>query len=671
MPKISMLTITLYLTSILASPTLTAQPPSTDLILLASLDSMKLYHSGDCVVLNVFAYQNGESCDLDTIIANLTDVYGGSTQTLTTTIVGKGRYIVQYNLTDNDTDRRFVVTGKLNGITKTIYVNIPFDPQTKVYIYIPDRNTTIVEPGAIVNFVVECYKGQHLTKPQNIQVVLAWENTETPLALLSQNGKYTGNFTVPPVNRTTTFALTANAIIDGKIETGTAMLYYLPYSVWYHQFRVTENSVSFDLGICDQDGKGVPNATIYLNYTTEYYGDRAMIYSKTNTRGIAHFYIAPQTLLTNSLYIYGVVKEKEKYVDFQFVIPLPLSQRVSTGLDALISDVKYQNGTLSVQGTLYYNSTPQRNFTGFYFLKNWAEIHGNFTTDTAGNFTLNITNINQNYVHPYYGVTLVFISALNASVETEKVVSFNTPIELWVDNALDLNITEFGFGKVIKLYLKTEKNFLTRMLYPPFACIYEGRINTTADFTQIWVPIVSSNYFTPINTKTMLCTFPLPDFCYMPGNLSIGAGYYESNTIYPHMTIKECAITPEIDLNLTVVIEGEDYITIKWEKYEGNDFVKYEILVKAENDTEFVSITNITDRNITTYRITEINGIPLKGNTTYRIILRIYFDNIYAENSVIGNTLPQIPGFTLSEMLPVFFLAAILLAYTLRNRKKV
>jgi hypothetical protein len=164
----------------------------------------------------------------------------------------------------------------------------------------------------------------------------------------------------------------------------------------------------------------------------------------------------------------------------------------------------------------------------------------------------------------------------------------------------------------------------------------------------------------------MLCTLPVPEFAYTGASaVTIMAGYYEQHTFVPHMCTVIINLNQSVQINLGVVYSGEDYITIAWNKYNGTDFVKYEIFIEESNSTsQKISVANITNVNITKYTITN-----LRGDTHYNITLRLYFGNLFVEQTVGASTRNKIPGFTLAEA--VILLVIIAMATTiLRQHKK-
>ncbi|MEM4160957.1 MAG: hypothetical protein QW531_03150 [Thermoplasmata archaeon] len=626
--------------------------PGSDLILVASLDRQGAYRPGDVATLTVFSYFSGESVELSEIHVNLTDIYGGNLKPLNPVKMEKGKYMVQYNLTSEDEEKRFVVTGILSELRKTIYISLPFESPALLYISFPDANSSSLQPGKNVSFSVECFFNSSLTEPESIAAFLEVNGTQEPLNLSKEGKRYTGNFTVPQLNRSESFKITATARLNGKVETTSVWLSYIPLSVWYRPVRITETSARIELGICDENGRGVGNATIKLSYATDFLGERKKTEARTDNDGIASFYLLPEPIFSSYLYIWGEVSAGESAAEFLFSIKLQGEERPSSGFDVILHNSSYANGTLRVNGTVYSDSKPFSGAEILYFLKNWGQIHGNFTTDKNGAFTLEIGGVEERHIHPYFGVTLVFVAAENSSLQTEEITWLNLPADWWMDPCLSLDYKNFGFGKVLELTLSSKSTFLTHMCSLPFAYIYDGNLNTTGEFWASWYPLLASVYFVPVNKTTMRCTFPIPAFAYScQKNITIAAIYYEHGTFVPHMAVKKVSLLPEIKMNFSVALTGEDYIVVKWERYEGENFVKYEILAEAGDG--WVSVANITERNITSYTITLVNGEPLKGGKEYRLKLRVYFDEAYAEEIVTAFTRPKVPGFTAMELFAV------------------
>ncbi|MEM3396541.1 MAG: hypothetical protein QW620_01780 [Thermoplasmata archaeon] len=631
-----------------------------ELVLIASFDRQGVYHTGETLNLTIFAYLGETPMDLDEIYVNLTDIYGSNLLPLNPTKISTGKYLVQYTLTSDDLEKRFMIVGNVSGVKKVIYLSLPFDSPTVVYISFPDEDAIPLVPGKNVRFNVECYQNATLTQPENIVAFLETEGSQKPLNLSKEGeGRYSGNFIVPSLNKSANFKITASARIKGKIEMSSVSLDYIPLSVWYHSVRISENSASFDLGLCDQNGRGVPNATILLNYTTDLGSEKKWAQGFTNAEGIAHFYLAPEVIMNPYIYVWGKAQSNELETNFMLSIPLSTTERASSGFDVLVHNSTYLNGSLIINGTVYNNTKPFTNSNFFYFLNNWGEVHGNFSTDPNGNFSIQIKKLEEKYIHPYFGITIVFVSKHTPSLRSEKIIWFNLSTDRWLDASLILEHEEINFGKILMLKLQHKNNFLFHMLYPPFAIIYDGEIKTTGDFYSSWSPVIASVYFIPLNTTTMRCSLPLPAFAYTgQKNITVGAIYYEPGTFVPHMVAKNVLFVPDFVANFSLSLAGEDYLVVKWDKYEGEDFVKYEVLLEGEGG--WISIANLTDKNITHYRITSVNGEPLKGGKEYRIKLRVHFDKRYVEEIVITSTLPKVPGFITSEL--VVYLLLILFA---------
>lgn len=637
-------------------PNLVSAQQNQDLFIIASLDKLGFYHSGDHLNLTIFSYLGETPADLDAIFVNFTDIYGGNPISLNCTRADKGKYIVEYVITQEDSEKRFVVTGLLGTFKKTIYVSLPFESPTAVYLSFPEKNSTSVLPGEQLKVYVECYNNTQFIEPANITLFVEYgEKQNLNLSRLSI-GRYAGNFTVPVLNKSTEFVFTAAAIINGKTESRSVSMSYMPVHVWYHAIRITEQSASFDLGICEPDGRGLANTTLELQYSTDY-SEWKKVTGKTNGDGVVHFYIAPDVVFTPYIYIKGFLGENNS-TEFQFSIPLIAQQRPSSGFDVCIENSSYANQTIEIMGRAYNNTLPLANSTLLYFLKNWGAMHGKVDTDENGFFTIEMRGIEPKYIHPYFGITMIFAMANNTDSVVEKIAWLNTFPQFYLDSNLSLEIANFSFGGMASLSLSTQKTFLCPMLQP-FVALYEGDFSS-----QSWIPLLAPVYFIPHNITTMVCTFPLPNFCYTgQKNVTVCGLYYETSTFIPHMATKKSGFEAMPELHLRVLIEGEDYFVIEWDKYPHENFLNYEILVANETG-EFVSIANITDKNITQYRITSMGGETLKGETNYTIKLRVYFSTangvIFAEEVVSARTLPAIPGFTAFEVLVVLIFAVLL-----------
>lgn len=633
-------------------------------ILLASLDKQSNYHSGEYINLSIFSYLGDAPADLDFIYVNFTDIYGQNSKPVEVQKSSAGTYHATYLLKDDDIEKRFVVTGMLANRTKVVYVSIPFDTPASLLLSIQNLNSTLVEPGERVRFNVSCFYGNNPEMPSSTRVSLIYNGIENILNISNvSEGVFAGEFIIPAVSNLTVFALRAEAIIQGMLEASEIHLYYFPYSIWYHPYRITESTASFDIGICNKSGAGLANQTVHLNYTTEFMGTTRSVASTTNSDGIAHFYIAPDVIFSNYLYIYGSVNISAISGKFEFVIPFSRTG-LQQGFDVSVNEAEYRDKELSLKGTAYNSSIPLSHTHIQYFLKNFGGMHGRFYTDANGSFSLNVT-LDERYIHPLYGVTFMF-AIENESAICEKVVVPAIPVDLWLDHDLSLSVDNFSYGKIVNMHLRTNHTFLTSMYAMPTLAIYDGTAADTTDLNQPWVPIAAPIEFIPENETSMLCTLPVPEFAYTGASaVTIMAGYYEQNTFVPHMCTVIINLNQSVQIKLGVVYSGEDYITIAWNKYNGTDFVKYEIFIEESNSTsQKISVANITDVNITKYTITN-----LRGDTHYNITLRLYFGNLFVEQTVGASTRNKIPGFTLAEA--VILLVIIALATTiLRQHKK-